>query len=175
LEEKLEEERSHLSGGIPVTLERFLAWKEAKKKKREQEWEEKREAEAKKTGGKGLNVLSGRALFKFDPTLFQDDNDALDDAEYEEEERKEGDGEEGDEGEENGDGEEENKEQEHITPSEGHDGSNQTEQKEGETEIQGTKKKSKKKKKVVGDAQNVKINEDVFLDEDDVPLPEDLL
>lgn len=68
LEEKLEEERSQLSGGTPVTLERFLKWKEDKKLQREREWEEKRLAEAKKTGTKGLNVLSGRALFKYDPT-----------------------------------------------------------------------------------------------------------
>jgi DRG Family Regulatory Proteins, Tma46 len=68
LEEKLEEERSQLTGGTPVTLERFLKWKEEKKSQREREWEEKRLAEAKKTGTKGLNVLSGRALFKYDPT-----------------------------------------------------------------------------------------------------------
>ena len=30
--------------------------------------EEARQKEAKKTGGKGLNVLSGRDLFTFDPT-----------------------------------------------------------------------------------------------------------
>lgn len=67
LEEKLEEERAKLKGGTPVTLERFLKWKEDKKKQKEAEWEAKREAEAKKTGTKGYNALSGRALFKYDP------------------------------------------------------------------------------------------------------------
>ncbi len=68
LEEKLEEERAKLTGnGTPVTLERFLAWKEARKKRKEDEVEEKRKAEEKKTGGKH-HALTGRALFKFDPT-----------------------------------------------------------------------------------------------------------
>lgn len=40
--------------------------------------------EAKKTGGKGTNVLSGRALFTYDPTMFQDDEDAMDEIVYEE-------------------------------------------------------------------------------------------
>jgi hypothetical protein len=68
LEEVLEAERANLQGGTPVTLERFLKWKEDKKKQKEAEWEAKREAEAKKTGSKGFNALSGRALFKYDPT-----------------------------------------------------------------------------------------------------------
>ena len=68
LEEILEAERANLQGGTPVTLERFLKWKEDKKKQREAEWEAKREAEAKKSGTKGFNALSGRALFKYDPT-----------------------------------------------------------------------------------------------------------
>jgi len=51
--------------------------------------------EAKKAGSKGTNILSGRALFKYDPTLFKDDEEAADenvyverDEEYEEEEEQ---------------------------------------------------------------------------------------
>ena len=41
--------------------------------------------EAKKTGNtKGTGILSGRMLFKFDPTLFQDDEAAADSTVYEE-------------------------------------------------------------------------------------------
>jgi hypothetical protein len=41
--------------------------------------------EAKKAGTKGATgILSGRALFKFDPTLFQDDEAAADSNIYEE-------------------------------------------------------------------------------------------
>jgi len=67
LEEELERERALLTGGTPVTLERFLKWKEEKRLKREKEIEQKRVDEAKKAGGKGTNVLSGRALFTYDP------------------------------------------------------------------------------------------------------------
>ena len=66
LEEQLEEERSQLQGGTPVTLERFLKWKEEKAKAREAEWEAKRLEEEKKTGGRGISALSGKALFAFD-------------------------------------------------------------------------------------------------------------
>jgi len=40
LEEKLEQERHQLTGGTPVTLERFLKWKEEKRIQREKEAEE---------------------------------------------------------------------------------------------------------------------------------------
>lgn len=66
LEERLEEERSHIKNGTPVTLERFLKWKEDKEKQKVEEWEAKRKEEEKKTGGKGYNALSGRALFAYD-------------------------------------------------------------------------------------------------------------
>lgn len=33
---------------------------------------------AKKTKGKGLSVLSGKALFEYDATLFVDDDEATD-------------------------------------------------------------------------------------------------
>ena len=50
-----------------MTKERFYAWKEEKKKKKEEELEKKRKEEAKKTGTKGTHILSGKALFKYDP------------------------------------------------------------------------------------------------------------
>lgn len=68
LEEELENERHQIKTGTPVTFERFVKWKEEKRLAREKEDEKKRLEEAKKSGGKGLNVLSGRALFTYDPT-----------------------------------------------------------------------------------------------------------
>lgn len=40
--------------------------------------------EQKKAGGKGSHVLSGKMLFKYDPTLFKDDDGAADVEDYEE-------------------------------------------------------------------------------------------
>ena len=91
IEDWIEEERAKLpsEGLTPVTLETFMEWKKKKAAEKEKEIEDKRKAEVKKKGGRGLNVLSGRALFKFDPTLFKDDEGAADADEYEEEEEKE--------------------------------------------------------------------------------------
>mmetsp|Transcript_6920 Transcript_6920/g.8370 ORF Transcript_6920/g.8370 Transcript_6920/m.8370 type:complete len:388 (+) Transcript_6920:177-1340(+) len=91
IEQLIEEQRAALDTSklTPVTKERFFAWKEKKKKAQEAEWEEKRKAAAKK-GGKGLNVLSGRALFAYDASLFKDDDAALDNREYDEDEQKKG-------------------------------------------------------------------------------------
>ncbi len=63
--------------GVDVSL--CSRWKEDRKIKEAAMFEEKRKAEAKRTGGKGLGVLSGRALFMYDPTMFEDDPDADDD------------------------------------------------------------------------------------------------
>ena len=52
--------------------------------------------EVQKATGKGTSILSGRALFKYDATLFVDDEEAADEETYnertEEEEKKEEDG-----------------------------------------------------------------------------------
>ena len=74
-----------------MTYENFLAWKARKKEKLEKELDERRIESEKKTGKKGgSGVLNGRALFKFDPTLFKDDEGALEKYEQvEEEEEKE--------------------------------------------------------------------------------------
>ncbi|CEM07748.1 unnamed protein product [Vitrella brassicaformis CCMP3155] len=84
IEELIEEERASLKrdGLTPVTLETFQAWKKRKEDDRLAALEEERQAEAKKTGGKGLGVMSGRDLFTYDPTLFVDDDDAADADEY---------------------------------------------------------------------------------------------
>ena len=72
IEEQIEEERGKLSneGLIPVTLASFNEWKRVKAERKQKELEDRMREEAKKTGGKGAGILSGRALFKFDPTLF---------------------------------------------------------------------------------------------------------
>lgn len=84
IEEQIERERAmlDLSTCTPVTLELFMQWKADKERRRAEEAEAKRKEAAKKDGGKGLNVLTGRDLFRYDPTLFQDDA-AADDTKYE--------------------------------------------------------------------------------------------
>lgn len=87
LEDKIERERLALpAGGTPVTLETFKAWKERKEKARLLAVEQERQTEAKKTGGKGLHVLSGKDLFTYDPSLFVDDEGAADEDDYAEDE-----------------------------------------------------------------------------------------
>jgi hypothetical protein len=90
LEELIEEERSQLKsdGLTPVTAVTFAAWKERREKRKQDELEAKMAEEAKKAkGGKknaGSGIMSGKALFTFDPTLFKDDDDAVDDELYNE-------------------------------------------------------------------------------------------
>jgi hypothetical protein len=52
-----------------VTLESLMEWKKRKAERKQKELEAKAVEESKKVGG-GKNVLSGKALFKYDPTLF---------------------------------------------------------------------------------------------------------
>lgn len=102
LEEKIEEQRMALSseGLTPVTKESFFAWKARRAEKKQRELEEKmKEEEAKLAakgkggtgGGKRNNIMSGRALFAYNPDLFKDDENAGDAQDYEEEEKKESD------------------------------------------------------------------------------------
>eukprot|EP01071_Lankesteria_metandrocarpae_P009838 Lankesteria_metandrocarpae@DN5255_c0_g1_i1.p3 len=87
LEEMIERERAALpSGGTMVTLESFKLWKQKCEQQRLANVEAKRLAESKKTGGRGLEVLSGRDLFTYDPTLFIDGEGAASDGDYEEDE-----------------------------------------------------------------------------------------
>jgi len=84
LEEKIEEERAALPSArlTQVTLETFVDWKKRKAERKQKELEERQREEEKKGGKK--NILSGKALFKYDPTLFQDDENAADQDIYEE-------------------------------------------------------------------------------------------
>eukprot|EP00921_Rhytidocystis_pertsovi_P022831 GHVQ01036379.1.p1 GENE.GHVQ01036379.1~~GHVQ01036379.1.p1 ORF type:complete len:370 (+),score=81.38 GHVQ01036379.1:423-1532(+) len=87
LEDIIERERLALPvGGTPVTLETLTAWKEKKENERLAAVEQQRQAEAKRTGGRGLGVLTGRDLFAYDPSLFVDDEGAASEDEYAEDE-----------------------------------------------------------------------------------------
>jgi hypothetical protein len=84
IEEIIEAQRKAFAsqgGGTPVTEASFAAWKIDKVKRKAAEEEKKRKEDAKKSGGRHMtgSVLSGRALFTFDPTLFRDDDEAEDD------------------------------------------------------------------------------------------------
>ena len=68
-EELIEDRRAALptEGLTPLTKEVFEAWKDRKAKQKMDKIEEERKEEAIKTGGKGHNILTGRALFVYDP------------------------------------------------------------------------------------------------------------
>ena len=98
LAEIIEEKRKQLdyTTCTPLTLEVFLKWKEERKKKDE----EALKAEiAKATKGnsksnknkksRALQMLSGRALFEYDDTLFADDDDAASDLEIQSDQEEE--------------------------------------------------------------------------------------
>lgn len=87
LEEKIDAQRKalDLSKCTPLTLDLFLKWKADKQAKREAEVEVKRQAAEKKAAGSGMGVMSGRDLFRYDPSLFQDDEDAAADYDIDEE------------------------------------------------------------------------------------------
>lgn len=54
----------------PVTKESFFEWKRLKAEKKQKELEDKMKEEVKKGSKGGNSVMSGKALFKYDPTLF---------------------------------------------------------------------------------------------------------
>jgi len=67
--------------GTPVTPETFKTWQEKKRKRKADKSKELVEAELKKKkGGKGLAVLSGRALYEYKRELFLDDETVSTDA-----------------------------------------------------------------------------------------------
>lgn len=82
LEEKIEEERAALpsDGLTPVTFETFMKWKADRAERLLAEAAAKAEAEdAKKRNDKhNTAFMSGRALFTFNPDLFDDADDAPD-------------------------------------------------------------------------------------------------
>mmetsp|Transcript_17634 Transcript_17634/g.48039 ORF Transcript_17634/g.48039 Transcript_17634/m.48039 type:complete len:293 (+) Transcript_17634:244-1122(+) len=84
LEDEIEEQRQKkvaefkASGkeGTKITPESFAVWQEKKRQKRAAEAKKLVEAEMKKKkGGKGLSVLSGRALYEYKKDLFKDQDD----------------------------------------------------------------------------------------------------
>ena len=82
IEDIIEEQRAKLLAngepGTPVTNESFATWRAAKLAKRQEDAVARMKAEqTKKKGGKGLSVLSGKELFKYDSSLFVDDNAAI--------------------------------------------------------------------------------------------------
>lgn len=84
LEEKIEEERANLpsDGLTPVTFESFMKWKADRAQRKLEEAAAKAAAEdAKNRKDKNHTAfMSGRALFTFNPDLFEDaeDGDAAD-------------------------------------------------------------------------------------------------
>ena len=84
--QKKVEELKKSGKGTKVTPETFAAWQERKRKKLAEEAKKLVEAEfKKKKGGKGLAVLSGRALYEYKQDLFN-----LDDGETKTEDDAEG-------------------------------------------------------------------------------------
>mmetsp|Transcript_9250 Transcript_9250/g.27566 ORF Transcript_9250/g.27566 Transcript_9250/m.27566 type:complete len:282 (-) Transcript_9250:1430-2275(-) len=70
-QKKVEELKKNGTKGTPVTPESFAIWQEKKRKKRAEEAKKMVEQEMrKKKGGKGLAVLSGRALYEYKQDLF---------------------------------------------------------------------------------------------------------
>jgi hypothetical protein len=109
IEELIEEQRAKLKSSelTPLTAERFLEWKAKKLKiKQDAKDKERQELEAKHAKS-GANVLSGRALFAYDPTLFKDDDAAEDKYEVPEDQQQSSGGEEEEEDGESGESEEE--------------------------------------------------------------------
>ena len=99
LEEKIEEERAALpaDGLTPVTFETFMKWKADRAARKEAELEQKIKAEEAKgrLNKAQMAFMSGRALFQYNPDLFEDDENAaddtiFDDSDNEDEESKEG-------------------------------------------------------------------------------------
>lgn len=70
-------------------METFKEWKKRKQERKQAELEAKMVEESKKIGSKATHILSGKALFKYDPTLFKDDEEAADEKVYEEREELE--------------------------------------------------------------------------------------
>ena len=177
IEEEIEEERRklNLSQCTPLTLELFLKWKEGKRKRKEEEVE-KRRKEAAKSGGGGLHALSGRDLFRYDPSLFQDDEEADDeqyvpqaDAEAAGDEQQQDDG---DEQQPLYDRDAQGEVEVAVTEQDLGEDEDEREAKEGKEDGGGDAdgKRDRAGKQALGSAA---IDADLFLDEDDVELPDE--
>jgi len=81
LEDFIENKRKELKTGTPVTLELFKKWKEEKRKDKEKLEREKNEREpSNKMSGRAM--MSGLQMFEFNPDLFVDDEEALNQDDY---------------------------------------------------------------------------------------------
>jgi len=155
LEETIEEERKKLTTRTPVTLETFKKWKEDKIIRKAQEAktaEEKRLADIKA----GKTSMSGREMFVFNPDLFVDDESATDiNAIFTElGDEQEDEGPSGENGQENGNGNE-----------------NEDENEEGENNEEGSTTTTTTSENV--DGLSVEVEKSLFIDADDVDLPDE--
>jgi hypothetical protein len=74
--QKMVAELKKSGNGTPITPETFAVWQDIKIKKRQAAAKKLVEAEfRKKKGGKGLAILSGRALYEYKRELFRDRDD----------------------------------------------------------------------------------------------------
>jgi len=90
VERDIDEAREALGGakGTPVTYEKYLEWRDRRKARKAKEAEERRIADIKKAGikiTKQKKIMSGKALFVYDPTLFKDADDAAETKDLKEE------------------------------------------------------------------------------------------
>lgn len=160
VEETIEEMRKKLdlSKCTPLTKELLAQWKVKRKAQREVEGEKKRKHEAEKKGQKNIQ-MTGRALFKFDPSLFVDDADAAGGEElevrterWEEEE------------------EEERKRAEEAKANREAGEGDTAEEEEEEEPRSAVPQESKEERKERPDEKLAKaIDEDLFLDDGDLP------
>ena len=93
LEEKIEEERANLpsDGLTPVTYESFMKWKEDRAQRKLEEAAAKAEAaDAKARKDKNMTAfMSGRALFAYNPEMFEDAADGAEDIVFEDSDEEE--------------------------------------------------------------------------------------
>ncbi len=82
MEDLIEEQRAALAAqgkkGTPVTEESLAKWKADRKAKKRADERMLVERKVAEKGKKGLNVLSGRALYEYDSSIFKDDANAAD-------------------------------------------------------------------------------------------------
>ncbi|KRX01342.1 hypothetical protein PPERSA_01245 [Pseudocohnilembus persalinus] len=186
LEARIDEQISNLSNkGQKVTEAVFREWKQKRDKKREEQKEKELKDKVNKIvkHSKGKNYLmTGMAMFKQDPSMFdeQDDGEGADDdidykhREYDDDDENKNKNSNNNNNQNQEDNEEENKQEqkedeqtqkEEISQNDGQQNGNsqqQNEQNQSEEQNEEKKKKKKKTKKSSGDVQ---IDHDAFLDE----------
>lgn len=157
--------------GTPMTFELYGEWKARRKARKLKELEERKQEDLKKAGikpPKGKKIMTGKALFVFDPTLFQDDEGAADKKDMNEDEEEglvEADAEELNKG---------GKQWEAKVKKEVIEEENEGDDDEPEEKDDKVGNNQKDGAKVDGEQPdaNVEVDEDLFADEEE--LPEDL-